>query len=98
MSELVRTKSSTEEEYKKESEFRILGELPLELDMKRTIARMFANPILADEISKSELERRQRLYAEEKLRKLEKQSEMLSRESLKVSQEILQMRREASKD
>eukprot|EP01012_Entosiphon_sulcatum_P027489 TRINITY_DN3313_c0_g1_i1.p2 TRINITY_DN3313_c0_g1~~TRINITY_DN3313_c0_g1_i1.p2 ORF type:complete len:258 (-),score=50.34 TRINITY_DN3313_c0_g1_i1:45-818(-) len=62
--------------------------LPGSIELKRTIAKMFADPKHAEEISRMEWERREKKYEEERNRQLQKQAEQLKKEREILQQEL----------
>eukprot|EP00667_Euglena_gracilis_P016410 EG_transcript_17177 len=62
--------------------------MPGPIELKRTIARMFADPARAEEISRAELDRKAKKYEEERRQQMQKQAEQLRLEREALQQEI----------
>eukprot|EP01006_Ploeotia_vitrea_P016885 TRINITY_DN47810_c0_g1_i1.p1 TRINITY_DN47810_c0_g1~~TRINITY_DN47810_c0_g1_i1.p1 ORF type:complete len:262 (+),score=18.75 TRINITY_DN47810_c0_g1_i1:34-819(+) len=66
--------------------------LPGSIELKRTIAKMFADPKNAEEISRHEWERKERKYEEDRNRQLQKQAEQLKKEREMLKQELAHLK------
>mmetsp|Transcript_56245 Transcript_56245/g.100175 ORF Transcript_56245/g.100175 Transcript_56245/m.100175 type:complete len:261 (-) Transcript_56245:476-1258(-) len=88
MTLLQLTRKDVEEHAKDISTISSILTLPGSIELKRTIAKMFADPKNAEEISKAELERKERKYQEDRNRQLQKQAEQLKKEREILKQEL----------
>jgi len=83
---LQMTKKGVQDQVQSLSEYGLY--IPGSIDLKRTITKIFANPKHAEEISKSEYDRRQRVYEEEKKRVQQQMAAQLAKERQLLQTEI----------
>lgn len=88
MALLQLTRKEVEEHAKDISAISSILTLPGSIELKRTVAKMFADPKHSDEISKQELERKERKYEEDRNRQLLKQADQLKKERELLKQEL----------
>jgi|EP00670_Eutreptiella_braarudii_P001506 hypothetical protein len=88
MTLLQLTRADVEEHAKDISAISSILTLPGSIELKRTIAKMFADPKHAEEISRAELDRKEKKYEEDRNKQLQKQAEQLKREREILKQEL----------
>jgi hypothetical protein len=88
MALLQLTKKEVEEHAKDISAISSILTLPGSIELKRTVAKMFADPKHAADISRQELERKEHRYEEDRNRQLLKQAEQLKKEREILKQEL----------
>eukprot|EP00755_Sulcionema_specki_P027261 Sspe_Gene.87444::Locus_58720_Transcript_1_1_Confidence_1.000_Length_627::g.87444::m.87444 len=89
---LQRTREGVKEFSKQHSALDVVLQLPCTMELKRTIARMFADPKNAAEISKGEWRRREEKYNLEKQRTTEMQAEQLRKDRATLAKELEHLR------
>ncbi|KAJ9463619.1 hypothetical protein DIPPA_09942 [Diplonema papillatum] len=89
---LHRTKEAMGEFSGQYSAIRGIAELPGSVELKQIVAKMFANPHDAKQISEEEWDRRQDKYKEDKLALIESQAERLGKDRVLLSKELEALR------
>eukprot|EP01062_Namystynia_karyoxenos_P073220 TRINITY_DN70051_c0_g1_i1.p1 TRINITY_DN70051_c0_g1~~TRINITY_DN70051_c0_g1_i1.p1 ORF type:complete len:182 (+),score=79.76 TRINITY_DN70051_c0_g1_i1:84-548(+) len=85
---LKRTKEGVREFADQYSALDTILHLPGNMELKRTIAKMFADPQNAEEIRRQEYQRREERYAADKKRLAEKQAEQLRKEQATLQKDL----------